>query len=71
MNRKLFNKDVEPACEHCTRGKKTADGKQVLCLKKGVMPLHGRCNSYRYDPFRRIPKPKPTLLKYDPSEFKL
>lgn len=71
MKNKFFNKEVEPACEYCARGRKSADGEQILCLKKGVMPLYGRCSHYRYDPLRRTPKPKPVLAKYDPAEFKL
>lgn len=71
MNSKFFNKDVEPACEYCSHGRKSRSSEEILCIKKGVMPLYGKCIHYRYDPLRRTPKAKPSIPQYSPDEFKL
>ena len=43
------------------------DGKSVLCIRKGVMPLDARCGKFRYDPLKREPKlpPKPQFAAAD------
>lgn len=71
MNRKFFNKDVDPACEYCSHGRKSFIKGEILCIKKGVMQSSGSCSHYSYDPLRRTPKPKPVLPQFDPEEFKL
>ena len=68
---KLFSKEIEPACAYCRFGFATADGKLVLCEKKGVCQLYDSCRKFRYAPLKRIPKRPKSLPKYDPSEFQL
>lgn len=68
----LFRKKIEPSCNYCTRSAKLNDG-LILCSKKGVVPADGKCISFRYDPFKRIP-PKPKALdfsKYNKEDFSL
>lgn len=68
----LFRKKIEPSCSYCTRAAKLADG-QILCSKKGIVSCDGKCMSFRYDPFKRIP-PKPKALdfsKYSQDDFSL
>lgn len=71
MNR-FFNKNIEPRCEYCSNGYLSADGKSVLCKKKGVVNLGFSCFSFAYDPLLRTPKTAaPAMPKFDPEEFKL
>lgn len=68
----LFRKKIDPSCSYCTRSAKLADG-QVLCSKKGIISGDGKCMSFRYDPFKRIPS-KPKALdfeKYNQEDFSL
>lgn len=68
----LFRKKIDPSCSYCTRSAKLADG-QVLCSKKGIVSGDGKCISFRYDPFKRIPSRPKTLdfEKYDQEDFSL
>lgn len=68
----LFRKKIEPSCNYCTRSAKLADG-QILCSKKGIVAADGKCFSFRYDPFKRIPvKPKALdFAKYNKEDFSL
>jgi hypothetical protein len=68
----LFRKKIEPSCSYCARGTMLTDG-QILCSKKGLVAVDGKCMSFRYDPFKRIP-PKPKALdftKYKEEDFSL
>ena len=50
----------------------SADGKNVLCKKKGVVEKGFHCRSFDYDPLLRVPRPKaPELPTFDPEEFKI
>ncbi len=74
MRRKLYGNTVEPACAHCRHGKRTADGRAVLCPHKGVVPLYHRCRRYVYDPLRRIPSPPPAppaAASFSEEDFRL
>ena len=37
FEKKFFDSDIEPRCEYCSNGYISADGKNVLCKKKGVL----------------------------------
>ena len=68
----LFSKSIEPKCAYCQRGK-PSEGDTILCIKKGVRPIDGKCMCFRYDPCKRIPS-KPKALdfkKYDQDDFSL
>lgn len=68
----LFRKKIEPSCNYCTRSAKLSDD-QLLCSKKGIVSCDGKCRSFRYDPFKRMP-PKPKALdfsKYNDEDFTL
>ncbi len=56
MKINLFGKTVEPACAHCKHGRKTPNGENVFCAKKGVVDAYNSCKSYKYDPLKRVPK---------------
>ena len=68
----LFRKKIERSCTYCAYGTKI-DDEQVLCIKKGVVPLSGKCRKFEYDPCKRIPaKPKALNFdKYDKEDFSL
>lgn len=67
----LFPGNAFPACKNCRNGKKSQDGRHILCMKKGVVPPDYSCRKYRYDPLRRVPTRMPALPAFDKAEFKI
>lgn len=68
----LFRKKINKSCVYCAYGTKI-DDEQVLCIKKGVVPLTGKCRKFCYDPCKRIP-PKQKALdfsKYNNEDYSL
>ena len=72
MKSKLLEKKKYPAaCEYCKHGRLSPDEKSVLCIRKGIVELDGKCRRYAYDPLKRRPK-KPLLIeRADPADFEL
>lgn len=68
----LFRKKIERSCSYCIHSTKLDDG-QVLCAKRGVMPIDGKCRKFRYDPCKRIPVKAKALdfSKYDKEDYSL
>lgn len=68
----LFRKKIARACEYCTHATRL-DEDQVLCVKKGVRPVEGRCMGFRYDPTKRIPHKAKAMdfTKYDAEDYSL
>ncbi|MGI6744975.1 MAG: hypothetical protein ACOX45_02160 [Acutalibacteraceae bacterium] len=62
---------IPPQCRYCTYGRTTADGTNVLCIKKGVMLLNSRCRKYKYDPLKREPRQKPEKPEFSKEDFSL
>ncbi|NLV50864.1 MAG: hypothetical protein GXY20_09275 [Clostridiales bacterium] len=50
----LFRKNIERCCAHCLHGT-AIDDDNVICIKKGIVPLWDKCRSFDYDPLKRIP----------------
>ena len=71
MRRKLYGNNIQPACEYCARARRAADGRVMLCTRKGVVPLYHRCRKFLYDPLKRVPYRQPALEKYKPEDFVL
>ena len=70
--KRFFDKNIEPRCEYCEKGYLSADGKNILFKKKGIVEKGFSCLSFTYDPILRKPKPAaPAILQYDPEDFKL
>lgn len=68
----LFRKKIQKSCTYCQYGTKLND-EQVLCIKKGVVSLDGKCRKFTYDPCKRIPA-KPKALdfeKYNDEDYSL
>ena len=68
---KLYGNNSEPCCETCALGKRTSDGKTVLCRRAGAVPLYHHCRHFVYDPLRRTPHRDQPLDTPDPSAFSL
>ncbi len=50
----LFRKKIEKSCSYCAHGA-ALDEDSVLCSKKGLRPLSGKCRKFKYDPTKRQP----------------
>ena len=71
-NAVLFRKKIEKSCTYCAYGT-VLDQEQILCIKKGVVPMLGKCRKFQYDPCKRVPS-KPKALdfeKYEKEDFSL
>ena len=68
----LFRKKIEKSCIYCAYGTKF-DDEQVLCIKKGVVPVNGKCRKFAYDPCKRIPPKQKALdfTKYNEEDYSL
>ncbi len=62
--------EIVKQCGLCEIGRPAPDGKSVLCIRKGVMPLEARCGRFRYDPLKREPK-LPPKQKFEAADFEL
>ncbi len=58
---KLFRKDIDPRCAYCDRGVQVNE-REVMCVKRGIVPMESHCGQFRYDPLRRTP-PRPAKLR--------
>ena len=68
----LFRKKIQKSCAYCEYGTILND-EQVLCIKKGVVPLASKCRKFSYDPCKRVPlKPKALdFEKYNQEDYTL
>lgn len=68
----LFRKKIQKSCSYCKYGAKLDDN-LVLCTKRGMVSLDGKCRKFSYDPCKRIPlKPKaPDFEKYNSEDYSL
>lgn len=71
MKRKLYGNTVSPSCAVCVEGRRSSDGKVILCLRKGVVDPTHRCRHFSYDPLRRVPFCQPELSAYTEEDFQL
>ena len=68
----LFRKKIERSCSYCTYGAKL-DDETVLCSRKGLRSLFGKCRKFKYDPCKRIPSKAKAMdfSKYEEEDFSL
>lgn len=68
----LFRKKIQKSCAYCQYGTKLND-EQVLCIKKGVVSMDGKCRKFTYDPCKRIPVKAKALdfEKYNEEDYSL
>lgn len=68
----LFRKKMPRSCSYCLHSTKL-DDEQVLCAKKGIRPMDGKCCRFKYDPCKRIPGKAKAMdfSKYEEADFSL
>ncbi len=68
----LFRKKIPRACSYCQHATKMNE-EQILCVKRGVVPVYSSCRKFTYDPCKRFPpRAKPLdFSKYKDDDFKL
>ena len=68
----LFRKDIEPCCAYCAHSA-PVDDESVVCAKKGVMKIWGKCRRFVYDPLKRAPEApaKPASTGLSEKDFEL
>lgn len=54
------NHEIEKVCAYCEYSRDTNDKEYVICTKKGVVHVMGRCRKFIYDPMKRMPKRTPS-----------
>ncbi len=70
--KKIFRKDIVPACDYCLHGRPAPDADAVLCVKHGIMQRNSSCRQFKYDPLKRAPKPKARIqTDFKPEDFEL
>ena len=72
VNSMLFDKNIEPSCSYCLKGRRISNF-DVVCEKRGIVPSSGSCSHFSYDPLKREPA-KPAVLKtgeFSEEDFKL
>lgn len=70
MKKKIIG-NVEPRCAYCKNGRLGADGKTILCPKKGVAGKDDFCKKFAYDPLKRVPQKLPNLGSFSKEDFEL
>lgn len=72
MKKSVISKDIAtPACGVCAHGIISADGESVLCVKTGIRLLDSHCNSFKYDPLKRIPARRMRRESFSDEDFSL
>lgn len=71
MKKSIFSGDISPKCIYCETGVVSADGKTVLCTKKGVMQPDSYCRKFRYDPLKRTPETVRLMSDFSADDFSL
>lgn len=69
---RLFRRKIEPRCEYCARAA-ALDEDTILCTKKGMKSIDGKCRKFKYDPCKRIPTKAKALdfEKYKEYDYSL
>lgn len=70
-NAAFFGKHIDPQCAYCAHSARQDGKEEVRCQLGRSWPAGGRCRRYRYDPLRRVPRPRPPLPAHEAKEFKL
>lgn len=68
----LFRKNIDPRCIYCQRGTQINE-RDVVCVKRGIVPVEHHCRAFKYDPLKRVP-PRPATLdtgKLEEEDFSI
>lgn len=63
----LLDNNIEPCCGYCRHGTSMGNN-EVICIKRGIMESSGNCNSFRYEPTKRVPDSTPVFTTSELSE---
>jgi len=68
----LFRKKIERSCAYCIYGT-LLESEHILCSKKGLREMKGKCRKFKYDPCKRIPLKAKALdfKKFEQEDFSL
>ncbi len=66
----LYNNDTRKICALCEHSS-PLDDENMLCCKKGPVPLEYCCRSFAYDPLKRVPKKPAAVKAFSEKDFKL
>ena len=68
----LFRKKILRSCSYCEYAARI-DDEQVLCCKKGLRFVSGKCRKFTYDPCKRVPAKSKAMdfLNYNDKDFSL
>lgn len=68
----LFRKKIPRGCAYCVYAARLNED-EVLCSKRGIVPVDKGCLKFRYDPCKRIPLKRKVsdFRKYDDEDFTL
>ena len=68
----LFRKKMPRSCSYCEYATKL-DDERMLCIKRGVVSIDGKCRKFTYDPCKRVPprEQSPDFSQYSEDDFKL
>lgn len=68
----LFQKKMPRSCTYCAYATRLNED-EVLCIKRGIVPVGKPCRKFKYDPCKRIPlKSKASNFDaYDDTDFSL
>ena len=68
----FFRRKIQKSCAYCSHGTKLND-EQILCIKRGVVAITGKCRKFDYAPCKRIPVKAKVMNfeKYDEEDFSL
>ena len=70
FKKSLCGSHISPACAYCAHGSPAADGRMILCQKRGVVSPYYACRKFSYDPLLRVPR-RQELPRFDPGDFSL
>lgn len=70
MSINLFSNKNEKKCAYCVFATIIEIDERILCPNHGVVKAEDRCQKYKYDPLKRIPKKRPELPEYNDEDFR-
>ncbi len=70
--RKLFGANITPACEYCANSHNLNGDDTCFCeLNANYVEVYDSCESYVYDPLRRVPRRRMPMPEFSADDFKL
>lgn len=71
MKKKILGDSIQPKCRYCIHSVPVEGDLQLLCPKSGVVTLDGFCKKFSYDPLKRVPQEKPSMMRFSAADFSL